>query len=133
MRPIFLIPLVAIAVAGCAPTTPNPPTAAQVADLEQKLAGRTEGKPVACVDLFQVQGNQGYGEGTILFEGKNRNIVWVNHPPTGCPELNQFRALRSRTPSNHLCRGDIVTIFEPSSGIDYGSCGLGDFVPYRRG
>jgi|KBSSwiStaDraftv2_1062776.scaffolds.fasta_scaffold28433_5 hypothetical protein len=133
MRPIILVSLAALAATGCTATTPSPPTAAQQASLDEQLAGRTEGKPVSCVDQFLMQGNKGYGEGTILFEGKSKSIVWLNHPPTGCPELNQFRALRSRTPTNHLCRGDIVTIFDPTSGIEYGSCGLGDFVPYRRG
>jgi hypothetical protein len=133
MRPIILILLAGVAAAGCTTEGPPAPTAAQQAGLDAALVGRTEGKPVPCVDLFLMQGNHGYGEGTILFEGKSKNIVWLNHPPAGCPDLNPFRALRSRTPANHLCRGDIVTIFDPSSGVEYGSCGLGDFIPYRRG
>jgi hypothetical protein len=27
---------------------------------------------------------------------------------------------------------DIATVFDPINRIEYGSCGLGDFVPYTR-
>jgi hypothetical protein len=56
----------------------------------------------------------------------------VNRPPGGCPELKFSRALITRTTSNQLCRGDIATVFDTVSGIQFGSCGLGDFTPYRR-
>ena len=48
------------------------------------------------------------------------------------PELNPFRALRTKTTTGQLCRGDIVSVFDATSGIEYGSCGLGDFVEYRK-
>jgi hypothetical protein len=68
----------------------------------------------------------------ILFEGSTGRTVYVNRPPGGCPELNPFRALRIKTTTGQLCRGDIVSVFDATSGIEYGSCGLGDFVEYRK-
>ena len=67
----------------------------------------------------------------MLFEGPG-NVLWVNRPPGGCPTLAFGRAFRTRTPSSQLCRGDIVTVFDPVSGAEFAGCSLGDFVPYRR-
>ena len=89
------------------------------------------GQTVDCVNSRDLRGNRSAGEGAIIFDGIG-NRVWVNRPPAGCPSLEHGRALRTSTPSTRLCRGDIATVFDPVSGIDYGSCGLGDFTPYRR-
>jgi hypothetical protein len=32
---------------------------------------------------------------------------------------------------SQLCRGDIVTVFDPISGVEFGGCSLGEFTPYR--
>ena len=107
-------------------------TARQEADFAKVIEGRTPGQPQTCVQSTLLRGNKTYGEGVIVFEGLTNSTVWVNRPPSGCPELKWSRALRTRTTSAQLCRNDIVTVFDPTSGIEYGSCGLGDFVPYRR-
>ncbi|HJQ15570.1 MAG TPA: hypothetical protein VJ859_01100 [Allosphingosinicella sp.] len=131
MRQIVLAPLAMIVVAGCMQTA-NPEAAASAdAKLQAALAGRTPEAPVGCVSQRLLRGNKGFGTATIVFESQSRNLVYVNHPPGGCPELDSFRALRTRTTTDQLCRGDIVSVFDPTSGIEYGSCGLGDFIPYR--
>ena len=107
-------------------------TAKQEADFQQVIAGRTAGPPQSCVNMTLLRGNKSYGEGVIVFEGTTNSVVYVNRPPNGCPELTWSRALRTRTTTSQLCRNDIVTVFDPTSGMQYGGCGLGDFVPYRR-
>lgn len=92
---------------------------------------RQTGEPVSCVSSRDLQGNRSIGEDAIVFEGTG-NRIWVNRPPAGCPALTDSRALRVRTTSTQFCRGDIVTVFDPVSGIEYGGCGLGDFTPYAR-
>ncbi|HKT15152.1 MAG TPA: hypothetical protein VJR87_07070 [Allosphingosinicella sp.] len=132
MKQILFASLVSIAASGCAPTANPEAAAAADAKLEAVLAGRTAEAPIACVSQRLLRGNKSYGSDTIVFEGHTRNLVYVNRPPGGCPELNGFRALRTRTTTDQLCRGDIVTVFDPTSGVEHGSCGLGDFIAYRR-
>jgi hypothetical protein len=116
----------------CAPSAPPAMTAAQQGDFDKVLAGRTAGRPQSCVMLTQLRGNKTYGEGVIVFEGQTDRTIYVNRPPAGCPELGWDRALRTRTTTGQLCSNDIVTVFDPTSGMQYGSCSLGDFVPYTR-
>jgi hypothetical protein len=120
------------ALCGCAAQPAPEISAKEQASLDAILAGRTAAAPVACVNQRLLRGNRGFGEGVILFEGATGRTVYVNRPPGGCPELSPFRALRIKTTTGQLCRGDIVSVFDATSGIDYGSCGLGDFVKYRK-
>jgi hypothetical protein len=102
------------------------------ATLAAQLTGfEPEGPPVQCVNTRDLLGNKSAGETAIIFSGRGGR-KWVNRPAAGCPDLGFSRALRTRTPSTRLCRGDLATVFDPVSGITYGGCGLGDFEPYRR-
>ena len=107
------------------------PSEADQAELDAALSGRTAGDPVSCVNQRDLRGSRTIGEGVMLFEGVG-GVVWVNRPPGGCPALRFGRAFRTTTPSDRLCRGDIMTVFDPTSGIDFAGCSIGDFVPYRR-
>lgn len=123
------IPAAALAVAGCTVQEPVGPSAE--ARLAAELEGLVPEEPVSCVSLRQLGGNKSIGEGVILFEGIG-STVYVNRPPAGCPVIRPGRALRVRTTTSNLCVGEIVSVWDPVSGTDFGSCGLGEFVPYRR-
>jgi hypothetical protein len=84
------------------------------------------------VQLRNLGGNESAGEGAIIFRTQGRNLLYVNRPPAGCPELDSGRALKLRTTTSQICAGDIVEIFDPVAGFSYGGCGLGEFTPYRR-
>ena len=99
--------------------------------LDEALAGRSAGPALTCVPQRELRNTRTIGEGVMLFEGPG-DVLWVNRPPGGCPTLAFGRAFRTRTPSSQLCRGDIVTVFDPVSGTEFAGCSLGDFVPYRR-
>jgi hypothetical protein len=123
--------LLAGLAAGCmAQETVELSPAAQT-QLAEALEGRTAGPAVSCVSQRELRNNRTIGDDFILFDGPN-DILYLNRPAGGCPTLELGRALRTRTTSSQLCRGDIVTVFDPVSGAEYGGCGLGDFVPYRR-
>ena len=129
----------AILAAGCAYNGGPQASAraqAQAADDEAGLAaalsGRIAGPPQDCVDPRDLGGNKSYGRDVILFSGRTDDVVYVNRPAGGCSDLNFGRALKTRTTTTQLCRGDIVTVFDPISGTEYGGCGLGEFTPYRR-
>ena len=106
------------------------------AETESRLAAELEGyvpdgSAVSCVRSPDLQGNRSIGPDAIIFSG-SAGRKWVNHTRGSCPSLEFGRALRFRTTSTQLCSGDIATVFEPTTGIEYGGCALGDFTPYRR-
>lgn len=106
--------------------------ASDEASLAAQLRGfEPAGPPVQCVNSRDLKGNRSAGETAIVFSGIGGRL-WVNRPAAGCPDLRFSRALKTRTPSTRLCRGDIATVFDPVNGFDYGGCGLGEFEPYRR-
>lgn len=124
----------AILAVGCAHggTSAATQAAQNEADLAKALSGRVAGPPQECVDLRELGGNKSYGRDVIVFSGGLDDVVWVNRPPAGCNGLDFGRALKTLTTTTRLCRGDIVTVYDPSSGTEFGGCGLGDFTPYRR-
>jgi hypothetical protein len=118
--------------AGCANHEPVDIAAEDESRLSAELAGYEPAGPAErCVSTRDLQGNESAGEAAIVFSGSGGR-KWVNRPPAGCPSLGFGRALQTRPFGTQLCRGDIATVFDPVARIDYGSCGLGDFEPYRR-
>ena len=131
MKKILAAAVTLLAVAACAPEEPVDMTADAEAKLATVVAGRQAGDDVSCVNLLNVRGNKSVGEGVIVFEGAG-DTLWVNRPRTGCPELRFGRALKTRTSTSQLCRGDIAVVFDPVAGIEYGGCSLGSFTPYKK-
>jgi hypothetical protein len=126
----------AMLAAGCAHGKPQ--AGAQSQDQEDEarlaavLAGRVAGPPQDCVSEFWLGSQVPYGRHAILFRGRTDDVVYVNRPPSVCPGLSYGSAIKVRTPMSRLCRGDLVTVFEPTSGMQLGGCSLGPFTPYRR-
>jgi len=132
MNKLLLLASVGLLTAG-ASDRPGDRAGADEAKMASALAGYEQSGPaVSCVNERDLHGNKSAGEHTIIFEGTTSARLWVNHPPAGCPELDSGRALVIRTPATRLCNGDIATVVDPVARITYGSCGLGDFTPYRR-
>jgi hypothetical protein len=97
---------------------------------DKLLAGRTPGKPVQCIIQTQISDSQTFDDGTIYYRMRGP-IDYVNKPHD-CPQLNSSRAYSTRTPSNQLCSGDIMTVFDAGAHLPYGSCIFNEFVPYPR-
>ena len=138
MKTIIML-FAAILAAGCtynrgpqASARAQTQAAEDEAGLAAALSGRIAGPPQDCVDQTDLGGNKSYGRGVILFSGRTSDVVYVNRPAAGCPGLDFGRALKTRTTTTQLCRGDIVTVFDPVSGTEFGGCSLGEFTPYRR-
>jgi len=134
MKSFLLIPALVLlggyaALAAVGTQSPSERDAARTAQL---MAGRTAGTPVSCVNMRDLGSSRSTGDGGILFEGPGRRIVYVNRPAGGCPDLGPGRTLVTRTTTTRLCRGDIAQVVDPVSRVNYGGCGLGDFVPYTR-
>ncbi len=131
-----VILLAALPLAACAHNAaPRATTRAKAAGDEAALAnvlkGRVAGPPQECVNLVQLTDNRAYGRDVIVFNGPTKDTVWVNRPPNGCLYLEPGRALLVKPTTDQLCRGDSVTVLDPTSGTQFGGCGLGQFTPYR--
>ena len=92
---------------------------------------RQSGPAISCVSSRDLQGNRSVGERAIIFDSIG-STLYVNRPRDGCPEITSTRALRTRSPSTRLCSGDLASVFDPTTGAEYGGCALGDFTPYRK-
>ena len=132
MRTIVFLPL-AVLAAGCsiAAGEPAPVTAADEAAMSEALAGLTPGEPVSCVRRQDVRNSRAAGGNAILFDGPG-NTVYVNRTTSSCPTIRPWHALRQRTISPNMCSGELVRVFDPQTGVEYGGCSLGEFTPYRR-
>ncbi len=127
---LLLIPL----ISGCAISTTaayvEKQAAAYAAEMDKALVGKVAGKPQSCINLRDTSSTQQVGEKTIIYS-VNRRLVYRNDPYGGCPGLGRDYALVTHTWSGELCRGDVVTPVDLTSGFQAGACVLGDFVPYR--
>jgi hypothetical protein len=101
------------------------------AELGQALAGRTAGPPRSCVRLQDVRNTRSAGRDVILFDGPG-DLVYVNRARSSCPEIKSWHAIRHRTVGTNICANELIRVFDPNSGIEYGGCALGEFVPWRR-
>ena len=129
---MLLFPLMAL-TAGCMADRPMEMSAAAQSQLAEELRGRVQaGPPQQCVSTRNLRGNRSVGEGAIIFGTTGSDLVYVNRPPAGCPEIRPGRALRTRTTTTQLCAGDIAEVFDPVQNFGFGGCGLGEFTPYRR-
>jgi hypothetical protein len=128
---LILLPL----LASCAMSTNAAYTerqaAAYTAELGKALAGKVAGKPQSCIYLRDARSTQQIGDKTIMYE-VSRKLTYRNDPLGGCSGLGRQDTLVTRTFGNQLCRGDIITPVDLTSGMQSGACILGDFVPYRQ-
>jgi hypothetical protein len=132
MKTLLALPLIAL-TAGCMAERPVEMSAAAQSQLVEELQGRVQaGPPQSCVSSRTLGGNRSAGEGAIIFRTQGNDLVYVNRPPAGCPEIGRGRAIRVRTTTTQLCAGDIVEVFDPVQNFGFGGCGLGEFTPYRR-
>ena len=128
---ILTIALAATALAGCETATePMARTERAQATFDRELAGKAAGRAEKCLPLHRSRDMQVIDDSTILF--RDGRTVYVNTTLGACNNLgNPSYALVTRNFGSQLCRGDIATVADMTSGITVGSCALGDFVPYR--
>lgn len=70
---------------------------------------------------------------------RTREGWWFNTGPA-CPSFGRNRALVSYRPTDTQCRGDVVNVVDPRTGVELGNCMLGEWqrvdaskVPPARG
>lgn len=137
MRTVIVL-LAAVLVAGCAHnggTKVGANARAQAAEDEAGLAAELSGKvaapPQDCISEPGLGSNRFYGKGVPVFHTSTGGVVYVNRLLGECAGVVFGRAVKIKNPTPRLCRGDVVTVIEPGSGTEVGSCVLGEFTPYR--
>ena len=130
---LSMLATVAIGLCACAtasqPTAPYRSAQAQ-REYDHLMAGKVAGKAEKCLPTYRSNDMTIIDDETILF--RDGRTVYVNHPLGGCNNLHQGgRALVTKNFGPQLCRGDLATVVDNSSGMSVGACSLGDFIPYK--
>ena len=128
---IFMLATGVIGLCACATASePTQRSAKAQATYDRMLSGKVAGKAEKCLPTYRSNDMTIIDDDTILF--RDGRTVYVNHPLGGCMNLDRSgSALVTRNIGPQLCRGDLATVVDNSSGMSLGACSLGDFVPYR--
>ena len=129
---VFIFATAVIGLCACATASePAQRSASAQRQYDNLLAGKVAGKAEKCLPTYRSNDMTIIDDDTILF--RDGRTVYVNHPLGGCNNLSQSgRALVTRNVGPQLCRGDLATVVDNTSGMSLGACSLGDFVPYRK-
>jgi hypothetical protein len=131
MKPAILLATIVLAACAVSRDGPMPADPEGDARLAEALAGRTAGGPRNCVRSQELRNSRGAGTNTILFDGPG-DLVYVNRARGACPRIESWHAISHRSTTNAMCSGELIRVLDPNSGIEYGGCTLGEFVPWRR-
>ncbi len=128
---IFMLATAVVGLCACATASePAQRSAKDQATYDRMLAGKVPGKVEKCLPTRRSNDMTVIDDNTILF--RDGRTVYVNHPLGGCQSLTRSgSALVTTNFGPQLCRGDLATVVDNSSGMTLGACSLGDFVPYR--
>lgn len=127
---IFATAAVGLAACATAMSSPEQRSPRAQAQYDKLLAGKTAGKPAKCLPLQRSNDMVVIDDDTILY--RDGRTTYVNKPLGSCNQLGRGSyALVTRSSGSQLCRGDIGTVTDMTSGMTVGSCALGDFVPYK--
>jgi hypothetical protein len=97
---------------------------------DKLLAGRTAGKPDACISVTRIVDSQTFDDGSIFYRmGGGPDYL---QRPRDCSQLNSSRAYVNVLHSSQLCSGDTLRVIDAVSHFSYGSCIYTDFIPYPR-
>jgi hypothetical protein len=97
--------------------------------LQARLKGRVAGEPVSCVPVSSRSRTSVVDRNAILIS-RGQETYYVNFP--ACSTLREDRALVIDADKRRVCEGDDMMIMNLETGITYGSCEMGPFIPYAR-
>ena len=127
---IFATAAVGLAACATAMNQPEQRSERAQAQYDRLLAGKMAGRPAKCLPLQRSNDMVVIDDDTILY--RDGRTTYVNKPLGSCNQLGRGSyALVTRSQGSQLCRGDIGTVTDLTSGMVVGSCALGDFVPYK--
>lgn len=134
MKTASLAVLALAGIAGCAMAANDRPprlSEKQAKELATALKDKVPGKPVSCVRMsLGSDGLHAVSDDVFIYK-INRDLVYRNDVNGSCRGLSTGSTMLLKPTNNQYCRGDIVHVVDLTTNMRAGSCGLGDFVPYR--
>ena len=128
MKQVALIPLILAAAAACSTAAPQPERFVDDAEAQALATAAPIGPAQSCLQMRRIKSTEGVSDRAIIFELDGGDL-YRNELPARCPGALRNQAFSYRTPSSQLCRSEILSFFDASSGVEQGACTLGDFVP----
>jgi hypothetical protein len=132
MRALALA-LIAAGLASCttAPPQPSAREARNQQQLQAMLVGKTAGGPITCLPSYNQNDMQVIDGRTVAFRLGQRTL-YLMHLSPGCELLGSghYALLTRESGGMGTCRGDIARVFDTSSRMTVGSCGIAEIVPY---
>ena len=110
---------------------PGPISLREEQRLAAELRDKVPGPPQSCITRHEADRMDTIGNDTLLFRVSG-SLVYRNGIPGGCPMAGASRRLERRSIGTNLCRGEPLHVVDNQTGTYYGTCVLGDFIPYRR-
>ena len=86
---------------------------------------------MSCLPNYRADQMTVIDDNTVLFR-ETSSRIWRNELQGVCSGLASGHTLVLRSSGGSLCRGEIGEVTDLRTGVTYGSCTLGDFVPYTR-
>ena len=123
----LLLPLIAIAAAGCAASGTQSESRDQ-RELARELADRTPGEAKRCIPSRQNEALTIVDARTVVL--RSGPTVWVNRLDGPCPGLRPMNTLLIEAHGSQYCRGDRIRGVEPGAIIGGPVCTLRDWTPY---
>ena len=120
----------ALIAAGALPAAP-PVNARGEARLAKAIEGRVAGKPVSCINTYDIRSSE-IIDGTAIVYHTTGDRLYVNRPASGQQFLHRDDILVTRTSMPELCNVDIVQLLDSGSHFPTGSVNLDAFVPYTK-
>jgi len=130
MRILPLCLIGASLAAGSAALARQPVRERGEADLTAQLAGRVPGKPVDCVSLSQIEGQNIVDRTAIVYRGMG-GTIWVNRP-RGAEMLREDDVPVQFVYGSELCKLDQIKLLDRMTRMERGFVGLGQFIPYTK-
>lgn len=131
MRKLALLS-VGLVLASCAAAPdPTASSARSQQQLQRLLAGKVPARPISCLPSYSQNDMQIIDGRTVAFRIGMRTLYLVHLSP-GCELLGRgnYALFTKEFGGMGLCRGDIARVFDTSSRMTVGSCGVGEIVPY---
>jgi hypothetical protein len=114
-------------LAASAPTAAEAPALGP--KLQARLKDRVAGQPVSCVPVSSRTRTSVVDRNAIIVS-RGQETYYVNFP--ACSTLREDRALIIDGDKRRVCEGDAMMVMNLETGIGYGSCEMGPFIPYER-
>ncbi len=100
-------------------------------ELNELIANHTPGPTQYCVDPSRLQGPQLVGPRDVIYR-QSAKRVWRSTLREDCAGLGGDVVIVTESYGTQLCRGDRFQVVNRNSGLSFGYCFFGPFIPYDK-